>query len=399
MTSYVLVLNCGSSSLKGAVINHQTGEVKLNCVAEKLNSSDAHITFKYNEEIETEDLQEKPNHVGAIEAMMRQLKNLHLHQDIQAVGHRVVHGGEIYRESVIIDEDVFINIQKCIMLAPLHNPAHLIGISAAQSVFYDVPHVAVFDTAFHQTMPKKAYIYGLPYDLYQKHGLRRYGMHGTSYRYVAQEAARLLNRPEKGLALVIAHLGNGASISAVVDGESRDTSMGLTPLEGLMMGTRCGDIDPSIFSFLHEQEGWTLTEITAMLNHKSGLLGVSGVSNDCRTIEAAALSGNKRAQLALDIFHYRVAKYVAAMTVAAGRLDALVFTGGIGENSKTSRAKIVGQLGFLGLQIDDQLNAEARFGQAGIITKSYNPLAMVVPTNEELMIAKDTARLAGLTSA
>ena len=285
------------------------------------------------------------------------------------------------------------------MLAPLHNPAHLIGISAAQSVFYDVPHVAVFDTAFHQTMPKKAYIYGLPYDLYQKHGLRRYGMHGTSYRYVAQEAARLLNRPEKGLALVIAHLGNGASISAVVDGESRDTSMGLTPLEGLMMGTRCGDIDPSIFSFLHEQEGWTLTEITAMLNHKSGLLGVSGVSNDCRTIEAAALSGNKRAQLALDIFHYRVAKYVAAMTVAAGRLDALVFTGGIGENSKTSRAKIVGQLGFLGLQIDDQLNAEARFGQAGIITKSYNPLAMVVPTNEELMIAKDTARLAGLTSA
>ncbi|MBQ9600557.1 MAG: acetate kinase [Neisseriaceae bacterium] len=393
----VLVLNCGSSSLKAAAIDYKTGDVHFNAVAERLNLSDAFMTFKYNDEKTVVDLSAKPHHVGAIETMMEKLHELGLDQNIKSVGHRVVHGGEFYKESVLIDEDVVDKVEQCITLAPLHNPANLVGISAAQQVFFNVPHVAVFDTAFHQSMPEKAYIYGIPYELYEKHGLRRYGMHGTSYRYVAAQAAKMLNRPEKGLAMVIAHLGNGASISAVLDGKCCDTSMGLTPLEGLLMGTRSGDVDPSVYSFLHEQEGWSLEEITELLNKKSGLLGVSGVSNDYRTVEAEALSGNRRAQLALDIFAYRLAKYVAAMTVATGRLDALVFTGGIGENSKDMRAKMIGYLGFLGLQIDDQLNAEARFGKFGIITKSQYPLALVIPTNEELMIAQDAARLAGLS--
>lgn len=394
----VLVLNCGSSSLKASVMDYKTGTIYLNALAEKLNLPDALMTFKHQQEKEQVSLSEKPNHVGAIESLMEKMRQLDLNDSIRSVGHRVVHGGEVYHESVLIDEDVIAKIEECITLAPLHNPANLIGISAAQEVFSTVPHVAVFDTAFHQSMPEKAYIYGIPYELYEKHGLRRYGMHGTSYRYVTAEAARFLNRSENELAMVIAHLGNGASISAVKNGKSCDTSMGLTPLEGLLMGTRSGDIDPSVFSFLQEQEGWSLAEITDLLNKKSGLLGVSGISNDCRVIKNEALLGNPRAQLALDIFSYRLAKYVAAMTVAAGRLDALVFTGGIGENSQLIRAKVLEYLGFLGLELDEQLNKQACFGQPGIITKSQHPLALVIPTNEELMITQDAARLAGLTA-
>ncbi|MDO5686353.1 MAG: acetate kinase [Neisseria sp.] len=394
--SLILVLNCGSSSVKGAVLNHHTGEVLLSCLAEKLNLPDAYITFKYNDEKEVQDLSHKPHHTGAIEALMEALAAHNLDQRIGAVGHRVVHGGERFKESVIIDDAVLHDIEKCITLAPLHNPAHLLGIHAAQNVFHHIPHIAVFDTAFHQTIPEHAYTYATPYELYEQYGLRRYGMHGTSYRYIAGEAARILNRPEDNLSLVIAHLGNGASISAVLDGKSRDTSMGLTPLEGLMMGTRCGDIDPGVFSFLHEQTGMDVNQINELFNKKSGLLGVSGVSNDYRMVEEAAQTGNKRARLALDIFAYRLAKYIAAMTVANGRLDALVFTGGIGENAKDMRAAVIGYLGFLGLQIDDHLNAEMRFGNSGIITSSQSPLAMVVATNEELMIAQDSAHLAGL---
>ena len=392
----VLVLNCGSSSVKGAVVDSQTGEVLFSCLGEKLNLPDAFITFKYQGEKEVEDLSAHPHHTGAIEAMLHALERHGLDKKIGAVGHRIVHGGEHFKESTIVDEAVIDNIQKCITLAPLHNPAHLLGIAAAQNVFHHIPHIVVFDTAFHQTMPDYAYTYAVPYELYKETGLRRYGAHGTSVRYVSGEAARMLNRPIDKLALVVAHLGNGSSITAVKNGKVQDTSMGLTPLEGLVMGTRCGDIDASVFSFLHEQKGYDIAEITNILNKKSGLLGISGVSNDYRVVEESAITGNSRALLALEVFSYRLAKYIAAMTVATGHLDALVFTGGIGENSKTMRAKVLEKLGFLGLVIDDKLNAEMRFGKAGIITVTQNPLAMVIPTNEELMIAQDAAKLAGL---
>lgn len=397
MSTLILVLNCGSSSVKGAVIDCVGGDVLLSCLAEKLNLPDAYITFKYGEEKQVESLADAPHHTGAVEALMAALKAHGLDQKIGAVGHRIVHGGERFKYSTLIDDEVIHDIEKCITLAPLHNPAHLLGINAAQHVFHQIPHVAVFDTAFHQTIPPYAYLYAAPYELYQELAMRRYGMHGTSYRYVAREAARLLGRSEENLALVIAHLGNGASVSAVLNGQSRDTSMGLTPLEGLIMGTRSGDIDPSVFPFLHEQKGMDIEEIAEMLNKKSGLLGISGVSNDYRMVEEAANTGNKRAQLAIEMFAYRLAKYIASMTVALGHLDGLVFTGGIGENAKDMRALVINNLRFMGLQIDDQLNAEMRFGKAGIITKTFNPLAMVVPTNEELMIAQDAARLAGLS--
>ncbi|MBR6027364.1 MAG: acetate kinase [Neisseriaceae bacterium] len=394
--SLVLVLNCGSSSVKGAVIDCVTGAVLFSCLAEKLNLPDAFITIKDGDNKEVVDLSHKAHHTGAIEAMMEALKKRGLDKQIGAVGHRIVHGGEHFKESTIVNEDVVDNIQKCITLAPLHNPAHLLGISAAQNVFHHIPHVVVFDTAFHQTMPDYAYTYAIPHELYQELGLRRYGAHGTSCRYVAGEASRMLDRPLKDLALVIAHLGNGASITAVEGGKVKDTSMGLTPLEGLVMGTRCGDIDASVFSFLHEQKGWGIGKITEILNKKSGMLGISGVSNDYRVVEESAHTGNHRSELALEVFGYRLAKYIAAMTVAAGRLDALIFTGGIGENSKSMRENVMNKLGFLGLYIDDQLNAEMRFGKSGIISRSKAPLAMVIPTNEELMIAQDAARLTGL---
>ncbi len=397
MSNFILVLNCGSSSVKGAVLDSHSGTTIFSCLAEKLNLPDAFISFKFNGEKNTVDLVDKPHHTGAIEALMNELSRLNLDNEIVAVGHRVVHGGELFKESTIIDEEVIHNIEKCIVLAPLHNPAHLLGIRAAMDVFRHLPHVAVFDTAFHQSMPEHAYMYAIPTELYKKHGVRRYGAHGTSYRYVSEETARLLKRSPDNLALVIAHLGNGASISAVVDGKSRDTSMGLTPLEGLVMGTRSGDIDASIFSFLQENIGLSITETTEMLNKKSGLLGLSNLSNDLRTLEEAALTGHKGAQLAIDVFAYRLAKYIGSMTIAAGRLDALVFTGGIGENSKTMRSKVMSHLSFLGLYMNEQANSHCCFGEQGIISSSKHPLALVIPTNEELMIAKDTARLTGVS--
>ncbi len=396
MSNFILVLNCGSSSVKGAVLDNHSGTTIFSCLAEKLNLPDAFITFKFNGEKNTIELTDKPHHTGAIEALMTELSRLHLDNEIVAIGHRVVHGGELFKESTIIDEEVIHNIENCIVLAPLHNPAHLLGIRAAMNVFRHLPHVAVFDTAFHQSMPEHAFMYAIPSALYKKHGVRRYGAHGTSYRYVAEETARFLERSSENLALVIAHLGNGASIAAVVDGKCRDTSMGLTPLEGLVMGTRSGDIDASIFSFLQENAGLNINETTDLLNKKSGLLGLSDLSNDLRTLEEAALTGHKGAKLAIEVFAYRLAKYIGSMTVAAGRLDALVFTGGIGENSRMMRSKVMGYLGFLGLHLDEQANAHCCFGEKGIISSSLHPVALVIPTNEELMIAKDTARLTGV---
>ncbi|PSJ80630.1 acetate kinase [Neisseria iguanae] len=393
----ILVLNCGSSSLKGAVLDNDSGDVLLSCLAEKLGLPDAYITFKFNGEKHKVELAVNPNHTGAVEALMEELKSHGFDSQIGAIGHRIVSGGEEYSESTLITEDVIAGIEKCIPLAPLHNPANLLGVHAAQNIFKGLPNVAVFDTAFHQTMPERAYMYAVPRELYSKYGLRRYGFHGTSYRYVSDEAARFLGKDKNDLRMVIAHLGNGASIAAIANGVCQDTSMGLTPLEGLVMGTRSGDIDPAVFGFLAENANMTITQVTDMLNKKSGLLGLSELSSDCRTIEEEAANGHSGAVLALEVFCYRLAKYVGSMAVAAGGLDVLAFTGGIGENSELIRSKVLGYLGFLGLNVDQDANLAARFGNAGVITTADSKaVAVVIPTNEELMIAHDTARLSGL---
>lgn len=393
----ILVLNCGSSSLKGAVLDNGSGDVLLSCLGEKLGLTDAYITFKANGEKHKVELAGRNDHTGAVEALMEELKSRGLDSKIAAIGHRVVSGGETYSESILIDEAVVAGIEKCIPLAPLHNPANLLGIRAAQNIFKGLPNVAVFDTAFHQSLPAHAYTYALPRELYRKYGLRRYGFHGTSYRFVADEAARFLNKDKNGLRMVIAHLGNGASITAIANGKSQDTSMGLTPLEGLVMGTRSGDVDASVFSFLAENAGMDIAQVTDLLNKKSGLLGISELSNDCRAIEEAAAEGHEGAALALEIFSYRLAKYVGSMAVAAGGIDVLAFTGGIGENSDTIREKVLNYVAFLGFKLDKEANQKARFGQAGAITAADSAaVAVVIPTNEELMIAQDTAQLSGL---
>lgn len=393
----ILVLNCGSSSLKGAVLDSHNGDVLLSCLGEKLNLADAYITFKVNGEKQKVELTEQPNHTGAVGALLDKLREMGLESQIGAVGHRVVSGGEAYSESVLVTDEVIAAIEKCIPLAPLHNPANLLGIRAAQDIFKGLPNVAVFDTAFHQTMPAHAYTYAIPRKFYRELGLRRYGFHGTSYRFVADEAAAFLKADKNNLRLVIAHLGNGASVAAVKNGQSMDTSMGLTPLEGLVMGTRSGDVDPSVFSFLADNLKLSTQQITDILNKESGLLGISELSNDCRAIEEGATEGHEGATLALEIFSYRLAKYIASMAVATGGLDAVVFTGGIGENSDIIREKVLNYCSFLGLDVDKEANLAARFGKAGVITKADSAVkAVVIPTNEELMIAQDTARLSGL---
>ena len=399
MSKLILVLNCGSSSLKGAVLNSENGDVLLSCLGEKLNLADAYITFKVNGQKERVDLSATPNHTGAVGAMLEKLKAMGLESQIGAIGHRVVSGGEEYSESVLIDDSVMAAIEKCIPLAPLHNPANLLGIRAAQDIFKGLPNVAVFDTAFHQTMPEHAYMYAIPRKFYRELGVRRYGFHGTSYRFVAEEAANVLDADKNNLKLVIAHLGNGASITAVRNGKSMDTSMGLTPLEGLVMGTRSGDVDPSIFSFLADNLKLSTQQITDILNKESGLMGISELSSDCRVIEEESLNGHEGAVLALEMFSYRLAKYVASMAVASGGLDALVFTGGIGENSDIIREKVLNYCAFLGFSVDKEANTAARFGKAGVITAAGSKVkAVVIPTNEELMIAQDTARLSGLAA-
>lgn len=397
MSKLILVLNCGSSSLKGAVLNIENGDVLLSCLGEKMGLADAYITFKINGQKEKVALTDQPNHTGAVGAMLDKLKAMGLDSQISAIGHRVVSGGELYSESVLVNDDVIAAIEKCIPLAPLHNPANLLGIRAAQDIFKGLPNVAVFDTAFHQTMPEHAYTYAVPRKLYREFGLRRYGFHGTSYRFVSEETARFLGKDVNNLRLVVAHLGNGASVAAIKNGKSVDTSMGITPLEGLVMGTRSGDIDPSVYEFLADNLNLSVKEITNLLNKQSGLLGISELSSDCRTIEEESLNGHEGAILALEIFSYRLAKYIASMAVAAGGIDALAFTGGIGENSDIIRAKVLNYCAFLGFKLDEQANLAARFGKDGAITTADSPVvSVVIPTNEELMIAQDTARLSGI---
>ena len=392
MKDSVLVINCGSSSLKFAVINPKTEEESISGIAERLVGNEAFITWKVSGEKQTLNLG-SAGHEGAIEALVGILRDNNLMDRIEAIGHRVVHGGEKFSQSTLINDEVINGIEQCSNLAPLHNPAHLLGIRASLKHFPGLAQSAVFDTAFHQSMPAENYLYAVPYKFYKEKGLRRYGMHGTSYRYVSKTAAHMLQLDYNNSALLVAHLGNGASACAVKNGQSIDTSMGLTPLEGLVMGTRSGDIDPNVFSFLHKQYGYSLEKITDILNKESGLLGLSELDNDCRVIENAAASGNERAQLTLDIFCNVLAKKLAGYAAELGRIDALVFTGGIGENSSVIRKSVLERLSIFGFNIDEKANAETFRGKSGVITAPDSTVAMVVPTNEELMIACDTDAL------
>ncbi|BCV57857.1 acetate kinase [Shewanella algae] len=391
----VLVLNCGSSSLKFAVMDALTGDDQISGLAECFGLENSRIKWKHNGEKHEAALGAFTAHREAVEFIVNQILAPlpELASQILAVGHRIVHGGEKFTRSVIIDDQVIKGIEDCASLAPLHNPAHLIGIRAAMASFPSLPQVAVFDTAFHQSMPEHAFVYALPYKLYREHGIRRYGMHGTSHLFVSREAAKVLGKELADTNVICAHLGNGASVTAVKGGKSMDTSMGLTPLEGLVMGTRCGDIDPSIIYHLVHQLSYTLEEVNNLLNKQSGLLGISELTNDCRGIEEGYAEGHKGATLALEIFCYRLAKYIASYTVPLGRLDAVVFTGGIGENSDIIRKKVLELLSIFNFQVDDERNLAARFGNGGIITKDEGTLAMVIPTNEEWVIAEDAISL------
>ncbi|WP_282109799.1 acetate kinase [Shewanella algicola] len=391
----VLVLNCGSSSLKFAIIDALTGDEQISGLAECFGLEDSRIKWKFNGGKNEAKLGAFTAHREAVEFIVNNILGAQpqLAAQIKAIGHRIVHGGEKFTRSVIITPEVIQGIEDCASLAPLHNPAHLIGIRAAIASFPALPQVAVFDTAFHQSMPEKAYVYALPYKLYREHGIRRYGMHGTSHLFVSREAAKVLGKELADTNVICAHLGNGASVTAIKGGKSVDTSMGLTPLEGLVMGTRCGDIDPSIIFHLVKQLGYTLDEVNNLLNKQSGLLGISELTNDCRGIEEGYQDGHKGATLALDIFCYRLAKYIASYTVPLGRLDAVIFTGGIGENSDLIREKVLNLLEIFNFEVDDTLNKAARFGQEGIITKPGSPVAMVIPTNEEWVIAEDAMKL------
>lgn len=396
-SNLILVLNCGSSSLKFAILDTVTGKEFISGLAECFNLADARIKWKLDGQKSEAKLGNGAAHKEALSFLVNTIfaSKPELLDSIQAIGHRIVHGGEEYTHSVIIDDSVLAGIEKAAAFAPLHNPAGLIGIREAFTAF---PHledknVAVFDTAFHTTMPKEAYLYAIPYNFYIDYGIRRYGFHGTSHYFVSREAAAMLKKPIKQLNAITCHLGNGGSICAIKNGKCVDTSMGLTPLEGLVMGTRSGDIDPAIVFFLHDNLNMSMEQINSLLNKESGLLGLTGVSSDCRYVEEN-YNKDDNATNALDIFIHRLVKYIGAYSVLLdGRLDAIVFTGGIGENSEFVRRRVLEKLTILGFELDQERNLAARFGKAGAINKTGTPSALVIPTNEELVIATDAARL------
>ncbi|MCG9597963.1 acetate kinase [Vibrio sp. Isolate25] len=398
MSKLVLVLNCGSSSLKFAIVDAENGNEHLTGLAECLHLPEARIKWKLDGKHEAQ-LGEGAAHDEALSFIVETIlaSKPELAEQLKAVGHRVVHGGEKFTQSALITDDVLKGIEDCATLAPLHNPAAIIGIKAAQKAFPSLPMSAVFDTAFHQSMPEEAYLYALPYNLYKEHGIRRYGMHGTSHLFIAREAAERLGKPADELNIINCHLGNGASVCAIKNGKSVDTSMGLTPLEGLVMGTRCGDIDPAIIFHLHDALGYSVEQINTMLTKESGLQGLTEVTSDCRFVEDN-YGEKEEATRAMDVFCHRLAKYVAGYTATLeGRLDAIVFTGGIGENSGPIREMVLNRLGVFGIEVDGEANLKARFGGEGTITTADSRIpAMVISTNEELVIAEDTARLAGL---
>ncbi len=394
LMQFVLVINCGSSSLKFALFSTRSDTLTCQAegLAESLGSEQARCKIRCHSEDLCVDLA-GATHKDAIQHIVNALeKQFDLKGNLTGIGHRVVHGGEQFSASTIIDAQVYKGIQSCSSLAPLHNPANLQGIDLARELFPDTQHVAVFDTAFHQTMPKQAFVYGLPYELYEDKGVRRYGFHGTSHRYVSLQASQWLKKPIAKTHLVTAHLGNGASVCAIKDGLSVDTSMGMTPLEGLIMGTRSGDIDPGIFDFLI-QSGHSPERINTMLNRESGLLGISGNSNDMRTLLDAAEQGCERSALAIDVFCFRLAKYIAAMMVSLTSLDALVFTGGIGENSDSIRAKTVAHLQQFSLALNPERNADRSFSDTHAIHSVNSRPILVIATDEESMIAQDTFAL------
>jgi acetate kinase len=387
----VLVLNSGSASVKFALIDPGPGQRLLGGEAERVGTPEAVLHLQREDGAPVTEPLADGSYQAAISRILGYLPESG--SGLVGAGHRVVHGGARFTASVLVDDEVMAAIRAASSLAPLQNPANLAGIEAVRALRPDLPQAAVFDTAFHQTMPPAAFRYAVPEQWYTRYDVRRYGFHGTSHRFVAGRAAALLGRPLGELRLVTAHLGNGCSLAAVRDGVSVDTTMGLTPMEGLVMGTRSGDVDPGVFGYLAERAGLTVGQITDTLDTASGLAGLSGVGNDMRAIQSAAADGNERARLALAVFGYRLAKAVAGMVVALERLDALVFTGGIGENSVEVRSQVLARLGFLGLAEDPEANARHGRATDGRISRDGPVLAMVVPTDEELMIARDTARL------
>lgn len=392
-----LVINCGSSSLKYQLIDMETETSLVQGLVERIGIDGSILTQKTEDKDKYVIKEDMPNHKSAINNVLNALVDekfgvIKSMSEIGAVGHRVVHGGEKYSHSVIIDEEVVQSIRDCISLAPLHNPPNIIGIEACKELMPNTPMVAVFDTAFHQTMPKESYICPLPYELYEKYGIRKYGFHGTSHMYVSQKVSEVLEKDIKDLKIVTCHLGNGCSLAAIKGGKSIDTSMGFTPLAGVMMGTRAGSIDPSVISFLIEEQGYTINEVGELLNKKSGVLGISGISSDFRDVLEEAEKGNERAKLSLDIFNYKVRAQIAAYAGIMGGVDVIVFTAGIGENSSITRRECLRGLEFLGFEIDDEKNS-VRGKIQEISTETSKVKVFIIPTNEELMIARDTAKL------
>ena len=386
----ILVINCGSSSLKYQLINSDTEAVLAKGLCERIGIEGSQITYQPAGGDKEVTVSPMPTHTQAItnekNGVIKSLK------EVGAVGHRVVHGGEKFTSSTLLTEDAIKAIEECNDLAPLHNPANLIGIRACQELMPGVPMVAVFDTAFHQTMPEEAYLYGLPYEYYENYKVRRYGFHGTSHSFVSKKAAEVAGKPYEDLKIIVCHLGNGASLSAVKNGKSVDTSMGLTPLEGLIMGTRSGDMDPAIMEYIAKKENLDIAGVMNVLNKKSGVLGLSGVSSDFRDLEEAAAAGNDRAEKALKAYNYRVVKYIGAYVAAMDGVDVIAFTAGLGENGKSTRKAICDHLSYLGIKIDDEANS-IRGKDVVISTPDSKVQVMVIPTNEELAIARETLAL------
>lgn len=394
----VLVINCGSSSLKYQLIETESEKVLAKGLCERIGIDGSMITHQPGDGEKIKQEVDMPNHTVAVKLVIDALtddnhgviKDL---KEIDAVGHRMVHGGEEFAGSVVITEEVLAAVESCNDLAPLHNPANIIGVRSCQEIMPGVPMVGVFDTAFHQTMPKKAYLYGIPYEYYEKYKVRRYGFHGTSHDFVSKRCAEFLGKDRKDMKIIVCHLGNGASISAVKNGECADTSMGLTPLEGLIMGTRSGDLDPAILEFICKKENISIEEMNTILNKKSGVLGLSGgISSDFRDLGNAADEGNEQAKVTLETYAYKVAKYVGSYVAAMNGVDAICFTAGVGENNISARKEICEYLGFLGITIDDAKNS-VRGEETVISTEDSKVKVLVIPTNEELAIARETVRL------
>ncbi|RBW71466.1 acetate kinase [Bacillus taeanensis] len=392
--SKIMAINAGSSSLKFQLLEMPEETVVTKGLVERIGLNDGVFTIEVNGE-KKKEVTDIPDHAKAVKMLLDKLLTYNIItslNEIEGIGHRIVHGGEKFNDSVVITEEVIKGIEEVSELAPLHNPANLVGVRAFQEVLPNVPAVAVFDTAFHQTMPEQSFLYSLPYDYYKEYGIRKYGFHGTSHKYVSERAAELLGRPVKDLRLISCHLGNGASIAAIKGGKSLDTSMGFTPLAGVTMGTRSGNIDPALIPYIMEKTGKTAEEVLEVLNKESGILGVSGFSSDLRDIEGAAAEGNERAELALEVFASRIHKYIGSYAARMHGLDAIIFTAGIGENSNVIRERVLKGLEFMGVYWDPALNKVR--GKEAFINYPHSPVkVIIIPTNEEVMIARDTVRL------